>query len=149
MRNRLLVLLTLSFLSACGSSKTSVEDFHTRPVTLPDGTPIRAEVMRQQEDMMRGMMFRTELPEDRGMLFIHSQPGNYSYWMYQVNVPLDIIWMDSRRRVVEISENTPPCKTVASQCPRFGGTKEAQIVLELSAGSAKKHDIAVGSVLAF
>jgi uncharacterized membrane protein (UPF0127 family) len=105
--------------------------------------------MRREEDMRRGMMFRDSLPENRGMLFIHGTPGKYSYFMYQVKIPLDIIWMDSQRTVVEISENTPPCTTNASACPTYGGTKEAVLVLELAGGTARKHGVVPGARLEF
>jgi uncharacterized membrane protein (UPF0127 family) len=144
------VALSLAiFVTGCSSKSDAVDEFNTTRVTLPDGTVIRAEVMRRQEDMMRGMMFRDSLPEDRGMLFIHGSPGKYTYYMYQVKVPLDIIWLDSRKNVVEISENTPPCKTNASQCPLYGGTKEALVVLELAGGAAKKHGIRPGTRIDF
>src|ERR671936_2755034 len=83
--------------SGCGPQPVTLDEYRTREVTLPNGTKIRAEVMIHPTDMMRGMMFRDSLAPDRGMLFIHEQPGKYSYWMHQVKIPLDIIWMDSNR----------------------------------------------------
>ena len=62
--------------------------------------------------------------------------------MYQVRIPLDIIWMDRYRAIVEIAANAPPCKTVASQCPHYGGNSErAQYVLELAGGMAAKYGL--------
>ncbi len=129
----------------CGERPIKVDEFNTLVVTLPDGFRVRAEVMTRPQDMMRGMMFRDSLPEGRGMLFIHGEPGEYSYWMFQVKIPLDIIWMDQNGIVVEISPNTPPCPSKdPKQCPNYGGTKRALMVLELPAGSAEKHGIRVG-----
>src|SRR5271157_5966362 len=108
------VLATL--LAGC-SSTASYADLSTRDVTLPGGQVIRAESMTTKVDMLRGMQFRTSLAEDRGMLFIHGTTGLYPYWMYQVEIPLDMIWMDTGRQIVEIAERVPPCKTAASQCP--------------------------------
>jgi hypothetical protein len=147
---RLLVLLFLTLgLVGCGTQTATLEDFNTRAVTLPRGQQIRAEVMTQQADMMRGMMFRDSLAPDRGMLFIHTQQGKYSYWMYQVRIPLDIIWMDSGRRVVEISADTPPCKTAATQCPSYGGHYDARYVLELAGGMASKYGVRTGDRIEF
>ncbi len=141
-----LFFLAILVAAACGDTRTvSLEEFNTRVVTLPDGFQVRAELMTHPQDMMRGMMFRKSLPEDRGMLFIHGSPGQYSYWMYQVEIPLDIIWMDRNGRVVELSPNTPPCESEASQCPSYGGTVESLYVLELAAGSIEKHGIRIGS----
>ena len=150
MRKTVFLLLCAVLLTGCTKNEEdALVEYRTRAVTLPDGAVIRAEVMTREQDMMRGMMFRDSLAEDRGMLFFHGGPGRYQYFMYQVKMPLDIVWMDSRRRVVEIVENAPPCKTRASECPRFGGEAEAQVVLELAGGVARKHGIQVGSVLSF
>ncbi len=100
-------------------------------------------------EMQKGMMFRDSLALDRGMLFIHESPGRYPYWMYQVRIPLDIIWMDSTHRIVEISADTPPCKTKASLCGNYGGHEVAQFVLELAGGEARRQGLAVGQTLEF
>ena len=145
-----LSVFVLVLLAACGRNEQSrLEEFNTRPVTLPDGTRINAEVATHQIDMGRGLMFRESLPEGRGMLFIHGSPGKYSYWMYQVKIPLDIIWMDGRGRVVEFHDSAPPCKGPSSQCPNFGGNETALVVLELPGGSAKKHGVARGEFIRF
>ncbi|SRR5579884_1305112 len=128
----------------------AIRDFTSREVTLPNGKIIHAEVMMRPVDMTRGMMFRDSLAPDRGMLFIHGSPGKYPYWMYNVKIPLDIIWMDSRRRVVEISANTPPCREKSARaCPNYGGHEDAQFVLELNAGAAAKNGVTVGSTIEF
>ena len=65
--------------------------------------------------------------------------------MYQVKIPLDMVWMDKNRRVVEMAENVPPCKTAkASECPTYGGERLSMFVLELPAGYARKHGIREG-----
>ena len=136
-------------LAGCGDSTVSVDTDHTRVVTLPDGARIRVEVMIQPEDMARGMMFRTSLNPDRGMLFVHGSEGHYPYWMFQVKIPLDILWMDSSRKIVEISENTPPCPPGSNKCPTYGGKYPAQYVLELAAGSVARHQLRVGQTILF
>ena len=105
--------------------------------------------MRQTVEIMKGMMFRDSLAEDHGMLFVHPKEDNYAYWMYQTRIPLDIIWMDHDRRIVEISANTPPCKTEASQCPKYGGTEKSSFVLEINGGAAAKYGLKVGDVLQY
>ena len=131
------------------SPGNALEGLDTRTVTLPDGQKVRAEVEIKPQDMARGMMFRESVPDGTGMLFIHSQPGKYPYWMYQVKIPLDILWLDGSRRIVEISEATPPCHTKASECPTFGGHAQARYVLELGAGQVKRHNLRLGDTLAF
>ena len=143
------VFLLLLLAAGCGPQATTDVEFGTQMVAFPNGQKIRAEVVFKPEDMMRGMMFRDSLPRDRGMLFVHSKPGNYPYWMYQVKIPLDMIWMDTSRRIVEIVESAPPCRTKASACPSYGGTKPARFVLEIGSGEAKRYGLRAGDILTF
>lgn len=143
-----LMLLTLVG-AACGPQTAGPEVLAMRTVTLPGGRQIRAEVEMTQVDMQKGMMFRDSLPRGRGMLFIHETPGLYPYWMYQVRIPLDMIWMDASHRIVEISADTPPCKTKASLCANYGGHEQAQFVLELGGGEARRLGLRLGQTLEF
>jgi uncharacterized protein len=144
---RLLFLAALLPLISCGPEPTSIEDFPTQPVTLPGGQVIRVEAMIGEFQLHRGMMFRTSLAPDRGMLFVHPQPDRYSHWMYQTLIPLDIIWMDSNRNIVELVANALPCKTRASQCPTYGGKEISSYVLEIPAGLAQKYGLRVGQTI--
>ena len=89
------------------------------------------------------------IPSSDRMLFIHRAPSTYGYWMYQTLIPLDIIWMDASKQVVEIVSDAPPCKTEASKCPHFGGNERAQFVLELRGGMARKYGIKAGDSISF
>lgn len=122
----------------------------SRAVTMPNGKTIYAEMAIQYAEMVRGLMFRDSIAADRGMLFLHNKMGKYPYWMYQVRIPLDIIWMNHDKQVVEILANVPPCPSAkSSECPTHGGTQEAQFVLELGSGMAAKYEVAVGTKIDF
>ena len=137
-------------LAACSRPSDPVRDFSSREVTMPDGKTVIAEVMMNPVDMTRGMMFRTSLEPDRGMLFVHGAPGQFTYFTYQVKIPIDIIWMDPNHRVTEISANTPPCPSKsARQCPLYGGHSTALYVLELGGGMAAKYGVQIGSIINF
>jgi hypothetical protein len=99
--------------------------------------------------MQRGMMFRDSLAPDRGMLFVHGTPGRYAYWMFQCLIPLDIIWMNADRKIVEISADTPPCHGEASTCPNYGGHQSSLYVLELGGGMARRYGLKLGDRIAF
>jgi uncharacterized membrane protein (UPF0127 family) len=134
----------------CGRKAVTLDEYQTTVVTFPNGRRVRAEMMLKEADIMRGMMFRDSIAADRGMLFYHPQSGKFQYWMYQVRIPLDIIWMDRDHRIVEISANTPPCKAAAaSQCPTYGGNFDSLYVLELGGGMAGKYDLRTGDTLRF
>jgi len=142
------MLLSL-WCAGCGSDTSGPEVLGMRTVKLPGGQEIKAEVEISQEDLQKGMMFRDSLARGRGMLFVHQAPGLYPYWMYQVRIPLDMIWMDSGHRIVEISPDTPPCKTKASLCGNYGGHQQAQFVLELGGGEARRLGLTLGQTLDF
>jgi uncharacterized membrane protein (UPF0127 family) len=137
-------------LAGCGRSATDVDALNTTEVTFPNGKTVTAETMLRDTDQMRGMMFRDSLAKDRGMLFIHPDEQNVPYWMYQVRIPLDIIWMDHQRRIVEISANTPACTSKSARdCPNYGGHEKARYVLELAGGGVAMYGLKVGDTLSF
>jgi uncharacterized protein len=145
---RYLLLSVLPFLACCGGVKpTSLEDFPTRPLTIPGGRVIKVETMYTNIDLLRGLMYRTTLAPDRGMLFVYPRPDHYQTVMYNIVIPLDIIWMDSNRRIVAADENVPPCKTQASKCPKYGGPRIVSFALEIPAGTARKYGLQIGQIL--
>lgn len=137
--------------ASCGGPRTvTVEEYGLTELTLPNGKKIKVETMRDRVELMRGMMFRDSLAEDRGMLFLHGEDGRFSYWMYQVRIPLDMIWINRKREIVEIVHRAPPCSaTNSSECPTYGGKQDAMFVLELAGGVAAKHGLKVGDRLSW
>jgi hypothetical protein len=147
---QVVLIAGLAILGACGNHPSNPAGENYRKITLPGGQTVNAEVLIRPQDILRGMMLRNALAPDRGMLFVHVKPGKYAYWMYNVRVPLDIIWMDKNRRIVEISANTPPCpESDGNKCPRYGGKKESMFVLEIAGGMAEKYGLSLGQVLDF
>jgi uncharacterized protein len=140
----------LCWLAACKDPDTiKLEDFGTRDITLPGGQVIHAEIASTQAQVERGLMFRSSMAQDRGMLFLFSKEEALTFWMFQTLIPLDMIWMDSNKRIVEIAENAQPCKTESAQCPQYGGHEPALFVLELNAGSVAKYHLKTGDAIRF
>jgi uncharacterized protein len=144
----LIAVLAASFIS-CEPKHDSVRDFSDAEVTMPDGSTVVVERVTDTLELARGLMFRDALPAGRGMLFVWGKPGKYAAWMYQVKIPLDIIWMDLSHTVVEVASATPCPSKSARECPHFGGQQNAQYMLEIGAGMAAKHGVQVGSKLSF
>src|SRR5579863_4421415 len=101
---QLSAVIGLCLLASCTPPATTFSEINTQDVTLPGGQVIQVERMMSTADQMRGMMFRTSLAPDHGMLYVHQQPGLYPYWTYQYEIPLDMIWIDTSRQIVEILE---------------------------------------------
>ena len=155
MRALLLILLLLPFSCDSGENKSQPQSdaasrLPTIPLTLPNGKVIRVELATDPVDQQRGLMYRTELPADRGMLFVFPQPGHHPFWMYHTLIPLDIIWLDANRSIVFLSAGTPPCQPEQGEnCPNYGGEQSAQFVLELAAGVAAANGLKLGDTLRF
>lgn len=147
-----LVSLFLVF-AACSRPTSSADgDAHlpTLPVTLPNGKVIRAELATDPSDQQRGLMFRTSLAPDRGMLFVFAAPSHEPFWMYHTLIPLDIIWLDTNHRIVFISADTPPCPASKGEnCPTYGGEPLSQFVLETPAGTAAAQGLKPGDLVQF
>ena len=142
-------LVVLLLCSGCGPKPDETGDLKSQVISLPGGGQILAQVVMSRGEMARGMMFREALPQGRGMLFVHAKPAPYVYWMSNVKVPLDIIFMDSSRHIVEISADTPPCTKKPAECPVYGGHTSEQFVLELRAGEAQRLGLRQGQTLSF
>jgi uncharacterized protein len=148
-----LAVFVFGLLAACqpeGPKTATLDDLRSTDVRFPNGAKFRAEMAYKPYEITRGLMFRDSLPPDRGMLFLNKEPALYAFWMYNVRIPLDMIWMDSNRIVTEIVPDVPPCKSEkASECPKYGGRVRSQFVLEINAGLAAKNGLKPGDRLDF
>jgi uncharacterized membrane protein (UPF0127 family) len=117
------------------------------PLRLPSGTTLQVEVMVKDEDRAMGLMFRSSLPADRGMLFLFEALDFHGIWMKNCRFPIDIVWLDENKRVVHVAESVPPCK--AEPCPVYTPLQRAAYVVELNARQARREKAAIGSTLDF
>jgi uncharacterized membrane protein (UPF0127 family) len=89
-----------------------------------------------------GLSGRTSLSSNQGMLFVFVYQDYWSFWMYDMKFPLDIIWFDSSRRAVYLEPNLPLCTQL--NCPVITPDLQARYVLEVNAGFAAAHNITLG-----
>ncbi|WP_293156225.1 MULTISPECIES: DUF192 domain-containing protein [unclassified Microcoleus] len=102
---------------------------------------IGLEVAKTPQEQAIGLMFRTELPDDRGMLFPIAPPRNVRFWMRNVQIELDMIFL--REGVVQaIIPNVPPC--LSDTCPNYGPDVPVDGVIELKGGRAAQLGLKVG-----
>jgi uncharacterized membrane protein (UPF0127 family) len=114
----------------------------TAYVIFADGTRVALEVADTEEARARGLMFRDTLGQREGMLFPFDVPRAYPFWMKNVRIPLDILWLDVTRRIVWIVESAQPCR--AEPCPMYVPGAKASYVVELAGGFVSRHRVAVG-----
>ena len=131
------VLIIPIILSSCGTQAPRA--------ILPDGTEIQLELAITPEERQRGLMFRKELAENSGVLFIQEKPMNAGFWMKNTLIPLDIIFIDENNKIVNI-EPAVPCPP-DTECPLYKSASEVLYILELNLNTSKKHNLQPGSKL--
>jgi hypothetical protein len=145
MISRRAVLPTLVALLA-GISRFSVaadlQKFATSELTIISTTGphrFRVELAETPEQMTQGLMFRTSLAPDAGMLFDYQQPTAATMWMRNTLIPLDMLFVDGQGRIVNIHERAVPqsLDVIAAAAP-------VRAVIELNGGTAARLGIEPG-----
>lgn len=149
MKSSFLLMLALACAqrTPAPSPATTMAAASAQRIVFPDHFVVAVEVASDEETRSQGLMYRDHLADDRGMIFLFTQPGEYPFWMKNTLIPLDMIWMDSQHRIVHIAHDVQPCK--ADPCPNYPPNAQASSVLELAAGVAARHHLANGNVLRF
>ncbi len=108
-------------------------------------TVIQLEVAQTPEQQRIGLMNRTSLASDRGMVFPFNPPRPVQFWMKNTLIPLDMLFV--RKGVIKsIAKNVPPCK--ADPCSTYGSPAEnIDQVIELRGGRAAELGLKVGARL--
>ena len=104
---------------------------------------VRVEIAKSDESRARGLMFRTDLPADHGMIFLFPTTEEHAFWMHNTLIALDMIFLDEDRTVVGVV--TAPPKT---DDPRTVH-KPSRYVIEVGAGEAAAHAVGPGTRVAF
>lgn len=112
---------------------------------LIQGKEIGLEVAKTFDQQAMGLMFRTELAPDRGMLFPFEPARPVAFWMKNTLIPLDMVFLH-QGKVKAIIPNVPPCKQ--EYCPSYGPAGvDIDQVLELASGRAAELGLKVGDAV--
>lgn len=103
-----------------------------------DGDTVTAEVAATPEERERGLMFRDEVPDGQGMLFVFDDMQTRSFWMQNTFVPLDIAFLDEAQRVVDIQQMEPETEELTESAA------PAMFALEVRQGWFEEQGIATG-----
>jgi len=124
-------------------SSISLPADEMRQACFEDGFCVRLEVVREEGELSRGLMFRENISGDYGMLFVFPAPYPYSFWMKNMRFPIDMIWLDDGWTVVHVERDVPPCRQ--DPCPSYAPKADARYVLEVAANQTIAHAIREGS----
>lgn len=117
----------------------------TRPTVTINGYELEIEIARTPEEQTRGLSGRGSLAENAGMLFVYENSLTPGFWMKEMNFPIDIIWISSDHKVIDITENIAP-----ETFPQvFYPSLPVQYVLEVNAGWAESHNTKIGDAVTF
>ncbi|MDZ8183278.1 MAG: DUF192 domain-containing protein [Nostoc sp. ChiSLP02] len=116
----------------------------TAKAILPNGTTIQLEVAKTAKQQAMGLMYRPALPDDRGMLFPFPSAQPVSFWMKNVPVALDMVFLQNGV-VKYIQPAAPPCAN--EPCPTYGPNTPIDKVIELRSGRAAELNLKVGDTI--
>ena len=101
---------------------------------------VRVEVADDLAEQAKGLMYRTTLGENRGMLFVYPDERELSFWMKDTLIPLSIAFIDSERRIIDIQDMKP----LDDEPPHYVSAEPAQYALEVNQGFFEKGGVKVG-----
>jgi uncharacterized membrane protein (UPF0127 family) len=145
-----LLLLFLLALAGCdgGSAgreptgKAPASDLRTVTLDASGGeeVEVQVEIADTDPERQRGLMGRTALPEDQGMLFVFGGEQELSFWMKNTLIPLSIAYIDSEGRIVDIQDMKP----LDDDPPHYVSAEPARYALEVNQGFFEERGIEVG-----
>ncbi|MGQ0685715.1 DUF192 domain-containing protein [Bradyrhizobium sp.] len=135
-----LAVALIAVSAALAGTPARAASFGTLEIATRNGVHIfSVEMATTEDEKSKGLMYRRELADGKGMLFDFSPEQQISMWMKNTYISLDMIFIRADGRILRIAENTEPesTKIISS-----GGL--ARGVLEVPAGTAQKYGIAPG-----
>jgi len=145
----LAVFMMLVVVGALVSSATTTppcaESYRNdKTVKLRDAT-LHAQLADTTAARTQGLSGKACLSADQAMLFAFDRPGDYCFWMKNMNFPIDMVWLNEDREVTHMVSDALPSSYPHDFCPPTAST----YVLELRAGSVKRLELAEGDSVRF
>ncbi len=153
--------------AACGDAATATPVPANPPTELPTAAPTETpvpgpsvriggaefpvELAVERDERQRGLSGRESLDAGTGMLFIFEEDSRFRFWMKEMLIPLDIVWIGSDCRVAGVSEDVPAPDpdTSLDDLPRYSPEAPTRYVLEINAGEFADMGLAAGDPVEF
>jgi uncharacterized protein len=157
---RLALVLLVVFLAGCNSANGGQDDHAPKgtagekktssgasdlPAVTIDASGgkkvgVRVEIADGPFEQQRGLMYRTSLGEDRGMLFVFQREQPLTFWMKNTRIPLSIAYIDSKGRITDILDMKP----LDDKPPHYVSSEPVQYALEVNQGFFDERGVKVG-----
>ena len=143
MKKRLKIFLFISIVLIlfCVVSFIAKQQISSRPYLTINGVKVNLSIANTPSEQVQGLSYQKSLGKNDGKLFIFAKKQDLTFWMKNMNFPLDIIWINDDK-IVKIDKNLPPegdkpGKTYNSNVP-------VNYVLEVNAGYSELRNIKIG-----
>ncbi|VVB66663.1 putative ACR [Candidatus Gugararchaeum adminiculabundum] len=130
------IFLALIFIFGCASTNSQSEMSGGKELRDFNGTKILVEIADKPTMLEQGLMGRTELCDNCGMLFVYNQDVQDGYWMRGMRMRIDIAFLDENYRPVKIYQNLPVCEM--DPCQIYYPGKPYRYVLEVNANKSRE-----------
>ncbi len=138
-----LSLIAMILAAGCVSTTNQMQTAQVEISTASSSVLVNAEVADTPDAWGRGLMFRTSLDDNGGMIFMFSDEQPRTFWMKNTLIPLDMIFISTSNQIVDIKKNFEPCR--ADPCPAYTSRLPARYVLEVNGGFADRNGVEVGN----
>ncbi len=138
MRCRVVLLVLFQLLAAPGHAQQA----QLPMIELLAGMHrIEAEIAATPDSRQTGMMLRTVMPSQRGMLFVFPETAKHCMWMRNTLLPLSVAFLDDKGRIINVEDMQP--KTEDNHC----ATRPARYALEMNLGWFRSRGLGAGFTL--
>ena len=103
---------------------------------------VKVEIADTPEKRQVGLMFREKLEKNSGVLFVFEEEQYVNFWMKNMKIPLDIIFISENGTINEIKEDVQPC--LEEPCALYPSTFPVKYVLEVNSGFCRLNNVKVG-----
>ncbi|MDR1388813.1 MAG: DUF192 domain-containing protein [Treponema sp.] len=137
----LLVLLLINCAASGGKPQTGLEKITITVESAGALVPVEVEVARSDKEHQRGLMFRTELADGTGMLFVFDQDQLLGFWMENTLIPLSIAYISYSGEIIDIRDMRPNDRSTVSS------SRLVRYALEVPQGWFVRAGIAEGDIV--
>lgn len=134
-----LMLISVALVFAASVFLNKKDSFSHKKIIIGN-IAVKAEIAKSLAEKQKGLSGRSFMRKNSGMLFVFSQPDFYSFWMKDMEFPIDIIWLDENLRIINIEKNITPDTFPKKFIPQ----RPAKYALEVNGGWSDKNKIKNG-----
>lgn len=146
----IIILLIFVFFAvlALGNKLSNLCPNFKESVLVIGGKELSVGIANTESERVLGLGRCSQVPVGHGLYFPFEEPTLASFWMKDMIIPIDIIWI-AQGRVVDIEENVPPPSVNVQEAdlPQYRPPVPVDAVLEIGGGQASKQGITIGTLL--